>query len=57
MGLVLGAESSAWMPSWGEEAGDSLGRAELCHVDCCAATFAACSDVAGLDFLFFCLFV
>ena len=56
MELVQAAESSPWMPSWGEKSRDSLGCAELCQVDRCAATFAACGHVAGFDFLFFCLF-
>lgn len=40
----------------GEGQVDSLELAELCQVDSCAVTFAACGHVAGLDFLVFCLF-
>lgn len=53
MGLVQATESSPWMPSQGEKSGDSLGCADLCRVDCCAATFAACGHVvARFDSLF-----
>lgn len=52
-GTGAGSREHPWMPSWGGKSGDSLGWAELCQVDCCAATFAAHGHVAGLDFPFF----